>query len=91
MGNCVAKRNYRYFYLFLVTMTIGTVYVMGCNVAVIVIGVLPFRGSRGRKGVRREEMEGKGRIGNGSRTETRRPLYNSIINLSPLVDDIASM
>ncbi|KAL5457342.1 hypothetical protein EMCRGX_G034591 [Ephydatia muelleri] len=37
VGNCVAKRNYRYFYLFLVTMTIGTVYVMGCNVAVIVV------------------------------------------------------
>lgn len=38
VGNCVAKRNYRYFYLFLVTITIGCIYVMGCNVAVIVIG-----------------------------------------------------
>ena len=38
VGNCVAKRNYRYFYLFLVTMMVGTVYVMGSNVAVIVIG-----------------------------------------------------
>ena len=38
VGNCVAKRNYRYFYLFLNTVLVMALYVMACNVAVIVIG-----------------------------------------------------
>lgn len=38
VGNCVAKRNYRYFYLFLNTVLVMAVYVMGCNIAVIVLG-----------------------------------------------------
>ena len=38
VGNCVAKRNYRYFYLFLNTVLVMAIYVMGCNIAVIVIG-----------------------------------------------------
>lgn len=37
VGNCVAKRNYRYFYLFLNTVLVMAVYVMGCNIAVIVL------------------------------------------------------
>ena len=40
VGNCVAKRNYRYFYLFLNTVMVMAIYVMGCNIAVIVLGKL---------------------------------------------------
>ena len=38
VGNCVAKRNYRFFYLFLCSILVMSVFVMGCNVTVIVIG-----------------------------------------------------
>ena len=34
----MAKRNYRYFYLFLNTVMVMAIYIMGCNIAVIVIG-----------------------------------------------------
>jgi palmitoyltransferase ZDHHC9/14/18 len=37
VGNCVAKRNYRYFYLFLTTVGITGVYMMACNITVIVL------------------------------------------------------
>ena len=37
----MAKRNYRFFYLFLVTITVLSLYVMGCNVAVVVVGKYP--------------------------------------------------
>ncbi|XP_065908352.1 palmitoyltransferase ZDHHC9-like [Dysidea avara] len=37
VGNCVAKRNYRYFYMFLVMIGFTAVYVAGCNVATIVL------------------------------------------------------
>lgn len=37
VGNCVAKRNYRYFYLFLVTVFVMCLFVMGSNIAVIVL------------------------------------------------------
>lgn len=37
VGNCVAKRNYRYFYLFLNTICIVGVYMMAINVIVIVL------------------------------------------------------
>ena len=40
VGNCVAKRNYRYFYLFLTTVGITGVYMMACNITVIVLGML---------------------------------------------------
>ena len=40
VGNCVAKRNYRYFYLFLNTVMVMAIYVMGCNIAVIVLGTI---------------------------------------------------
>ena len=38
VGNCVARRNYRYFYLFLNTICIVGVYMMAINVTVIVLG-----------------------------------------------------
>ncbi len=34
----MAKRNYRYFYLFLCAVFVMAIYVMGCNIAVIVLG-----------------------------------------------------
>ncbi|XP_011403659.1 PREDICTED: probable palmitoyltransferase ZDHHC14 isoform X1 [Amphimedon queenslandica] len=37
VGNCVAKRNYRYFYLFLVSMCIMGLYVMSINITVMVL------------------------------------------------------
>ena len=40
VGNCVAKRNYRYFYLFLCTIFVMALFIMACNVTVIVIGMM---------------------------------------------------
>ncbi|CAI8045349.1 Palmitoyltransferase ZDHHC9 [Geodia barretti] len=37
VGNCVARRNYRYFYLFLTTIAVTGVYMMACNITVIVL------------------------------------------------------
>lgn len=37
VGNCVAKRNYRYFYLFLCTVFVMSLFVMACNVTVLVL------------------------------------------------------
>ena len=36
----MARRNYRYFYLFLTTIAVTGVYMMGCNIAVLVIGTV---------------------------------------------------
>ena len=36
----MARRNYRYFYLFLTTIAVVGVYMMGCNIAVLVIGTV---------------------------------------------------
>ncbi|XP_057307130.1 palmitoyltransferase ZDHHC14-like isoform X1 [Hydractinia symbiolongicarpus] len=37
VGNCVGKRNYRYFYLFLVSLSFLCVYIFACNVAHLVL------------------------------------------------------
>ena len=42
VGNCVARRNYRYFYLFLTTIAITGIYMMACNVTVIVLGIYTY-------------------------------------------------
>ena len=40
VGNCVARRNYRYFYLFLMVVCVFSIFVMGVNITVIVLGEL---------------------------------------------------
>lgn len=37
VGNCIGKRNYRYFYLFVTSTSIMCVYVLSCNIATIVL------------------------------------------------------
>lgn len=37
MGNCIGKRNYRYFYMFLVSLSMFCLFVLACNIANFVI------------------------------------------------------
>ena len=42
LGNCVAKRNYKYFYAFIVCLNILTLYLIGFSLAQVVITVESF-------------------------------------------------
>lgn len=37
VGNCVGRRNYRYFYVFLVAISVDCIFVCGCSVTTIVM------------------------------------------------------
>lgn len=37
VANCVGKRNYRFFYLFLVSLSLYTLFILSCNVAHVVL------------------------------------------------------
>ena len=37
VGNCIGKRNYRYFYMFITSTATMCLFVLGCNIAVIVL------------------------------------------------------
>jgi len=37
VANCVGKRNYRYFYMFLVSLSLACMYILACNIAHIVL------------------------------------------------------
>jgi len=37
VGNCIGRRNYRYFYIFLVAISVDCIFVCGCSVTTIVM------------------------------------------------------
>ena len=42
MGNCVGKRNYRYFYLMIATITLLCIYILAFSVVHIILGNVSF-------------------------------------------------
>ena len=37
VGNCIGRRNYRYFYIFLVAVSVDCIFVCGCSITTIVM------------------------------------------------------
>ena len=42
VGNCIGRRNYRYFYLFLVSVTLDCIYILTFSITTLVLSESPL-------------------------------------------------